>query len=49
MTYENITSGKKDGIHGGICNVNYYNSIMKKGTIELMYKLLRDKKVPLYI
>ena len=49
MTYENITSGKKDGIHGGICNVNYYNSIMKKGTIELMYKLLRDKKVPLYV
>jgi hypothetical protein len=48
MTYENITSGTNDGIQGGICNVTYYNSIMKKSTILLMYKLLRDKKVPLY-
>lgn len=48
MTYENITGGSKDGIQGGICNVNYYNSIMKQSTILLMYKLLRDKKVPLY-
>ena len=48
MTYENIKAGSADGIHGGICNVTYYNSIMKKSTILLMYKLLRDKKVPLY-
>ena len=47
MTYENIVTGTKDGIHGGICNVTYYNSIMKKSTIMLMYRLLRDKDVPL--
>jgi hypothetical protein len=47
MTYENITCGTKDGIQGGICNVTYFNSVMKKSTILLMYKLLRDKKVPL--
>ena len=39
MTYENITSGTKDGIHGGIRNVIYYNSIMKKSTINLNLNL----------
>jgi hypothetical protein len=48
MTYENIKSGSVNGIHGGICNVTYYNSIMKNSTILLMYKLLRDKTLPLY-
>jgi hypothetical protein len=48
MTYENVKAGTENGIHGGICNVTYYNSIMKKSTILLMYKLLRDKKIPLY-
>ena len=36
MTYENITSGTKDGIHGGIRDVIYYNSIMKKSNIVLL-------------
>jgi len=39
MTYENITSGSKDGIQGGIKNVTYYNSIMKSSTI-LLHNLL---------
>jgi hypothetical protein len=46
MTYEIVKSGSENGIQGGICNVIYYNSIMKKQTIELTYRLLRDKKVP---
>ena len=39
MTYETITSGTKDGIHGGIRDVIYYNSIMKKSTINLNLNL----------
>ena len=35
MTYENIIAGSTDGIHGGIRNVTYYNSIMKASTILL--------------
>ena len=35
MTYENIVSGAPDGIHGGIRNVTYYNTIMKPSTILL--------------
>ena len=48
MTYETVTSGTENGIHGGICNVIYYNSLMKTSTIELTYRLLRDKKIPLH-
>jgi len=47
MTYETVKSGSENGIQGGICNVIYYNSIMKKPTIELTYRLLRDKQIPL--
>ena len=39
MTYENIVSGATDGIHGGIRNVTYYNTIMKPSTI-LLHNLL---------
>jgi hypothetical protein len=36
MTYENIVAGSTDGIHGGIRNVTYYNSIMKASTVSLL-------------
>lgn len=44
MTYENITSGSNDGIQGGICNVIYYNSIMKTSTILLNYLLQKGNQ-----
>ena len=46
MTYENVTSGQDNGIHGGICNVVYYDHILSNSNIQLMYKLLRDKEFP---
>jgi hypothetical protein len=46
MTYENVTSGENNGIHGGICNVIYYNEILSNRTIKLMYKMLKDKEIP---
>jgi len=47
MTYENITAGEDNGIHGGICNVVYYDHILSSSNIKLMYKLLRDKEFPM--
>ena len=47
MKYENIKTGAKNGIEGGIANVNYFNNILHKNTIITNYKLLRDKKEPI--
>jgi len=46
MTYENVISGHENGIHGGICNVVYYDHTLSNSNIKLMYKLLRDKEFP---
>ena len=45
MTYENISVGEINGIHGGICNVKYYNHILSKKDIKITYKLLRDSYI----
>jgi hypothetical protein len=48
MTYENIDAGQDNGIQGGICNVVYYkNKTLSSTKINLGYKVLRDKLVPL--
>lgn len=47
MTFENVVSGAVNGLQGGICNVVYYDHILSNQTIQVMYRLLRDKKVPL--
>ena len=46
MRYENVSVGEVNGIHGGICNVKYYNHIISKKDIKLTYKMLRDKNIP---
>lgn len=47
MRYENVEVGASNGIQGGVCNVNYYESILPKSKIVSAYRLLRNKKVPL--
>ena len=47
MKYENITIGSRNGIQGGICNVNYYDNTISKNSIEIEYKMLRDRVIPL--
>lgn len=47
MSYENITVGENGGVHGGICNVNYYNHIVSSSNINSSYKLLRNKSIPI--
>jgi hypothetical protein len=47
MTYENVIVGQENGIQGGICNVVYYKHILSASKINMSYKLLRNKDVPL--
>ena len=47
MSYDNIDVGTEDGIQGGICNVVYYRDNLPKSKIAGVYRLLRNKKVPL--
>ena len=47
MTYENVIVGEQNGIQGGICNVVYYKHILSAGKINMAYKLLRNKDIPL--
>lgn len=48
MKYENIIIGNENGIHGGICNIQYNTKLMSKNSIETNYKLLRDKMKPIF-
>jgi hypothetical protein len=46
MTFENIVSGEKSGIEGGICNVHYYKHILSLSAISNTYHLLRNNEIP---
>lgn len=47
MSYENLVVGEKNGIQGGIANVVYYNKLLYPEQINLAYKALKDKPIPL--
>jgi len=46
MTFENVVSGEKNGIEGGICNVQYYNHILSLSAISNTYHLLKNNDIP---
>jgi hypothetical protein len=46
MSFDDIVVGAKDGIMGGICNVNYYKNTLAEKTIKLNYRSLRIKEFP---
>lgn len=47
MTYESVVVGQNNGIHGGICNVNYYKHVLSSSKINSIYKILKIKDIPL--
>lgn len=47
MQYDDVISGHPNGIHGGICNVIYYDYVKSKSDIALTYRTLRDKEFPI--
>jgi len=49
LTYETVTSGASPGIHGGICNVTYYDKILSKDTISWIYNSLKMHTNPTLI
>lgn len=46
MSFDDIVVGSKNGIMGGICNVNYYKKILPEKNIRMNYKSLRIKEFP---
>lgn len=46
MKFDDVIVGYDNGIHGGICNVTYYNSVRSKGDINLSYNALKNKNPP---
>jgi hypothetical protein len=47
MRLDDIVAGSPNGVHGGICNVIYYDRTLSRGSIALAYRTLRDKSIPI--
>ena len=47
MKYDNVNTGQANGLPGGICNVQYYNSPLSRTKIDLEYSTLKNKTPPI--
>ena len=47
MKHDNIYSGERNGVSGGICNVTYFSSPISKKHINILYNSLKDKNPPI--
>ena len=47
MSYDNVTSGENNGIHGGICNITYHNKTLSMSDITMSYNLLKHLDTPI--
>jgi len=48
MKYDKLTIGSNNGIRGGICSVNYFNSSLNVQQIYHLYNFLKDNTPPVY-
>ena len=48
MTFDKITSGSNNGIHGGICNVKYYPKKLNIGEIKQIFNSVKNKNPPIF-
>ena len=46
MSYDKVYVGENNGIHGGICNVMYYDNILSRKEIETSFHLLKHLDDP---
>lgn len=46
MSFDNITSGASPGIHGGICNVVYFNNTLSRSKISWLYNSTKNLNPP---
>ena len=49
MRKDDITSGDKDGIHGGICNVVYFDKSLNLVQIQNVYNSVKDLNPPILL
>ena len=49
MRKDNITSGDKNGIHGGICNVLYFDKSLNLVQIQNVYNSVKDFNPPILL
>ena len=47
MEFDRVTTGSSPGIHGGICNVEYFNRALSLSTIQSLYSSLKNKTPPI--
>ena len=47
MKYDNVVTGQREGLPGGICNVQYYHNPISRTTIDLEYSSLKNKTPPI--
>ena len=48
MQYDTLSVGSKNGIRGGICNVNYFNKSLNVQQIYYLYNFVKDNTPPVY-
>jgi len=46
-TLDNLTIGEENGIHGGICNVVYFNRALNASNLYFLYNMVKNKTPPL--
>ena len=47
MSFDNITTGASPGIHGGICNVVYFNNTLSRNKISWLYNSTKNLNPPI--
>ena len=47
MEFDTLVGGSDNGIHGGICNVQYFNRYLQIDTIRSLYTSFKDKTPPI--
>tara|TARA_B110000003_G_scaffold95596_1_gene97721 strand:- start:1783 stop:3048 length:1266 start_codon:yes stop_codon:yes gene_type:complete len=47
MEFDTLTGGSDNGIHGGICNVQYFKRSLQINTIRSLYSSYKDKTPPI--
>ena len=48
MKYDTLTVGSKNGIRGGMCNLNYFDKSLNVQQIYYLYNFVKDNTPPVY-
>ena len=48
MRFDTMETGAINGVHGGICNVKYFENSLKKNMIQSIYNTAKNKNPPTF-